>query len=297
MWLDEINPYIRKAKKAQMGYPLAVTERILLDYAITYIETGACEIGINGQWRLCEKGDIILLTPDSPHSIRNVENVKVGSSYISFDMKYDIYSESRKLNYHQVREDMSQELQMQISENIFIDKQIQFFKASDYPRFEKVFYDIIKNFKENSSETERLHCKGRICELLAMLLFDRTDNIARSEEATIKNVKQYIEENYTKGITLENLCERFYLNKFTLIRRFKSMYAISVIQYVNMLKLRRAKELLKDEDMTISEISAYLGFTTVFAFSKYFKNRMQISPKNYRDRHRSKKVKTDVNKR
>ena len=98
---------------------------------------------------------------------------------------------------------------------------------------------------------------------------------------TIHSVYQYISENYNTKITLDNLCFLFAMNKTSLCRNFKQEFGITVLEYINSLKIREAKSLLRSGEMSYTEISEKLGFSSIHYFSRMFKKHTSLSPSDY----------------
>ena len=69
---------------------------------------------------------------------------------------------------------------------------------------------------------------------------------------------------------LESLEKQFFYNRFYLEKQFMKLYGMPVISYRNALRTKRAKELLKEHSVT--ETAALLGYSSVYAFSRAFKN-------------------------
>ena len=65
-------------------------------------------------------------------------------------------------------------------------------------------------------------------------------------------------------------------------RLFKEKYGISPMRYINVNRLKRAKNLLIEDEMSISEISQYCGFLDGYSFSRVFKKWVGISPSEYK---------------
>ncbi len=109
-----------------------------------------------------------------------------------------------------------------------------------------------------------------------------------TEDGKTSIVHQYICEHYTEKIQLENLCFLFGTNKTTLCRNFKRIYGQTVTGYINMLKEKEAKRLLRENVLSITEISEKLGFSSIHYFCRFFKKSTGQSPKEYIKSIRSK---------
>lgn len=95
-------------------------------------------------------------------------------------------------------------------------------------------------------------------------------------------VADYISENYTQPFTLEELAGRFFLSKYYLCRTFKEITGYGINEYTNIHRIRKAKRLLEETDMSISEIAHALGYESLTYFEKVFKTYMTLSPLKYR---------------
>lgn len=108
------------------------------------------------------------------------------------------------------------------------------------------------------------------------------------EQSRIEAIHQYITENYTEKILLDNICFIFGTNKTTLCKDFKNEYKTTILNYINALKIREAKALLRQNKLSVTEISEKLGFNSIHYFSRLFKKITGHSPKEYSTSIRSK---------
>lgn len=98
----------------------------------------------------------------------------------------------------------------------------------------------------------------------------------------VYDIADYISQNFTMPLNLDNLSERFFISKYYLCRVFKDMTGYSINEYVNIHRIRQAKKLLEETDLSISEISDQMGYKSVTYFEKVFKTYMTMSPLKYR---------------
>lgn len=93
----------------------------------------------------------------------------------------------------------------------------------------------------------------------------------------------YIEQNYNQSITLNDLGQRFNANAAYLSSLFKKEFKVNLTDYQNRLRVERGKELLRDSDMKIIDISMFLGFNDQQYFCRVFHHYTGSSPKAYRE--------------
>ena len=95
-------------------------------------------------------------------------------------------------------------------------------------------------------------------------------------------VKEYLDEHYTEKLTLDDLAEKFFINKFYLSKIFKETYGTTVNNYLISKRITRAKQLLRFTDMTVDEVGAAVGMGDANYFSRMFRKVEGISPREYR---------------
>lgn len=106
--------------------------------------------------------------------------------------------------------------------------------------------------------------------------------------ARIHKVQDYIENNYWRNMSTEELSEVAGFSKYHFNRIFKGVLKESLAHYVNRIRLEQSLFLLAHrEDRNLTEIAYDLGFTDSAIFSRAFKNFYGISPSEYRKKYRT----------
>jgi transcriptional regulator GlxA family with amidase domain len=105
------------------------------------------------------------------------------------------------------------------------------------------------------------------------------------EDTLIKNTQAYIEQNYGKKLTVDQLAEMFCTSRRTFERRFKQATANTIIEYIQKVKIEVAKKQLETGRKTISEVMYEVGYTDTKAFRDVFRKITGISPAAYRDKY------------
>ncbi|MBQ8405470.1 MAG: helix-turn-helix transcriptional regulator [Clostridia bacterium] len=98
----------------------------------------------------------------------------------------------------------------------------------------------------------------------------------------ILKVFEYLNANYHENITLDNLAERFFVAKPTLLYNFKRYVNRSPIDFLLTVRLAKAKQLLVSTKQSVNEIAAACGFSSANYFGLIFKKKEGISPLTYR---------------
>jgi YesN/AraC family two-component response regulator len=116
------------------------------------------------------------------------------------------------------------------------------------------------------------------------------DKNSRSHiDARIQHIADYLEQNFNKKIQQQACADFFHLNKDYMCRRFKEIIGIGMVDYLNGIRIRRAKELLVESDLQIQEIADEVGFFDTKYFAKQFRREIGQSPTAYRLNHWSSK--------
>jgi transcriptional regulator GlxA family with amidase domain len=97
----------------------------------------------------------------------------------------------------------------------------------------------------------------------------------------------YMKDNLENKVALKDLAgyAGYSISRFAALFREKTQY--SPMDYYNQLKIQRACSYLQFSELTIKEIAFRLGFYDPFHFSKAFKQEMEITPKEYRERYKN----------
>ena len=98
----------------------------------------------------------------------------------------------------------------------------------------------------------------------------------------IETVREYIEKNYADRITLQSLADRFALTREHLCRSFTASFGVSPIHYLNVCRYERARTLLAETDLSVTEVAASTGYSSIHYFSRSFSSAAGVSPYEYR---------------
>ena len=98
----------------------------------------------------------------------------------------------------------------------------------------------------------------------------------------ISMIKQFVEDNYMKKITIPETAKKFFLSPGYFSRFFKEETGVSFMCFVNMYRISKSEEMLKDTTRNISEIAFLTGFGSVSQFNRMFKNIKGTPPGDFR---------------
>ncbi len=99
-----------------------------------------------------------------------------------------------------------------------------------------------------------------------------------------KKLKKLIDTSFTKTVGLHAEMDSIDLSRKRMVEIFKEEYGITPCQYMNDLRYEEAKKLLIQSNNEIIDIAYSVGFGSLSAFYKFFKERTGISPSTYRNK-------------
>ncbi|MDR1097367.1 MAG: helix-turn-helix domain-containing protein [Tannerella sp.] len=152
-------------------------------------------------------------------------------------------------------------------------------------RIAKIF-DIINNKRKNRV----LYAYSLTVELMN-LLFERfshdpdTDQSSGKEVSRLKQIVQYIENNYSESIKLSDIADFLFLSPDYFSRYFSKNFGVPLTEYLNAVRCGHAYVELYTSGNSITEIALNNGFPNTYAFITAFKNDFSLTPGEYRKKH------------
>ncbi len=148
-----------------------------------------------------------------------------------------------------------------------------------------IFNDIITEIQNKASCYER-YIKSDIFRISAIMARNKLVPTVELNDNTELNklipVFQYIDANIDKKIYIDEVSKLLNIDKFYFCKLFKQTTGLTFIDYLNLLRLRRAEEYLLGTSQNISEIAYSCGFASLQYFNRLFKAHHKLSPKEFR---------------
>lgn len=284
-FLNQLSPYIRKASNSFVSPPWE-TDRVIFDFELLYIKSGQARIKVENETYLGGAGNLFFFRPKQDHSIKVLGPATFNQPHIHFDFVEDIYSKEVKISHqplesipeskhHLFRKDLTQEINLAIPPLIPL-------KNPDY--FETMLFDLISEY-DAKLPYYQTQVKGLLIQLWTYLIRDLFWNTAsqrQSQKDLLLEIKDYLTFNANKNLTLKELEDQFAISKYHLIRLFKDAYGTSPIQFHQLIRIEKAKDLIQFTDDSITEIAEKMGYTGIHSFSRAFKKVDHVSPTFYR---------------
>jgi DNA-binding response OmpR family regulator len=106
----------------------------------------------------------------------------------------------------------------------------------------------------------------------------------KSDEAFIKKLNEVIQENLSDSeFNVEDMAERFNMSRASFYRKVKGVLDLTPNEYIRVERLKKAAQLLKQDDYKINEICYMVGFNSPSYFAKCFQQQFGILPKDFQE--------------
>ncbi len=160
-------------------------------------------------------------------------------------------------------------------------------------RNEQMLSLIMSQMYNGSKIGKEFYLKLKVLELLYYISFDTqcSENEYKYYEKirvnTVKQIREYLIDNLETRFLLPELSDKFKISQTSLKECFKAVYGMPISVYMREYRIDVAADLLLNSRFTISEISGKVGYENQSKFSEVFKKKMNMTPKEYRDKKSS----------
>lgn len=139
-----------------------------------------------------------------------------------------------------------------------------------------------RNVKTAATELESIRDTYSV--ILALLQTQAEPYLPSEKKQRITAAIEYISRNYTGRITNDDLAATAGLSTVYFRKLFTSTIGLSPIAYVQKLRIEKAKELLQTDYGNLSDVALWLGYSSLYDFSRAFKKHTGIPPSKYNGR-------------
>ncbi|ADL34438.1 transcriptional regulator AraC family [Butyrivibrio proteoclasticus B316] len=223
-------------------------------YLIILIESGTMEILLDGKYLPAGKGDVILLNCYKPHAYRTSTGCK--TLWLHFDGKM------AGSYYDNLTQDNT---------NILTIK--------NFNAVHTLLGRLFRSFEEHSAKSE-----AQMSIMIGNILLELMSGKASVEpvQSGINKVTEYLTDNFSRDISLNEMAELAGFSPYYFLRRFKKETGLTPHQFLISARMSAAKYNLSNTGMTVSEIAYACGFEDESAFCYSFRKREGITPKEFR---------------
>lgn len=129
-----------------------------------------------------------------------------------------------------------------------------------------------------------------LLEMCGRIIAYHRDKRSRMTDVTLQLATDYMNANFNNNISIDTIAENVQRSSSYLSRIFKESTGMTVNDYLIQLRIKRAMELIQQQDLSIEEICREIGYANVSYFNKIFKARTGLTPGQYRQQQAADKL-------
>ena len=234
-------------------------------FEISIILQGESLYLIDNEWRTVRSGDILLFNPGVDHAEKQLLNTYSHQLHIGI----------RNFKLHGLAQNHFPTTQSLLSMQ---DSQLKIFDKA---------WQLIEEFNQQQTNFN-LMGKALVMEMMILILrsLEKKERLSDETQASqndrmhqvVQLIMTYMENNYAKDISIEQLATLYYVSPTYLSKIFKDLTGFSPINYLIQIRLKKAHELLTTDDLTVKEVAKAVGYEDAYHFSKSFKKHFGTSP-------------------
>lgn len=250
-----------------------------LNIVVLFILEGEIKLKLEDESYVLKQDDFITINPDRNYSYISSGDVLIGKLIIDRTELKKILKNSNAIfwcnstagdgeKYDEIRTVLKKICNYHYSNQ----NKSQLFLIS-------IYYDFLNSLATNFLLTEE---------------DENYSNMVHKNEERKQKIEDYINENYDKAISLNDLSEKLYLSNAYLSKYIKKQFGMSFLECVNKVRLEHAIEALIYSDKPVVRIAVDCGFSSSAAFNKAFKEKYNITPSLYRVSWKGDKNKEEI---
>lgn len=247
---------------------------------IVYVQEGQGYHNIGNSSYLIHKGDLCVINTLTPHRFIPLESysLKVINCLIAQKHLLRLWHEYR------MNEAFPDFMSHYITNKMYDYSADKRLKNKDMSRILKLLRIMIQTYIDAGEDVEE-----KLNHYLIILFLELKRAIGsaapRDRKSQIaQKMMNYLQENHRRNVSLDELAREFRYNEKYLSRLFKSVTDMTVIGYVQRIRVETAMHLLVRSDWTISDIAREVGYHDLTFFYRLFKKHTGFLPGEYRNK-------------
>ena len=156
--------------------------------------------------------------------------------------------------------------------------------GADVSQYTSILSDIYA-LASSSDYIRDMRINGKLSDLLTLLMessWHQGNSSNALKKMDISLVKSFLDEHYSEKLSLESVASHFFIDKHYLARLFKEQYGVTLVTYLQQMRITHAKRMLRFTDKSIEEIGLECGIGELNYFSRVFKKLEGVSPSEIR---------------
>lgn len=281
-WLEKISPVLRIVGHARHPNGWIEPLRVIYDHELVLVSRGRVLVEIEGKEYQCDENNFIIIPPGAKHVSCELDNKPCFRHWIHFSWVQYVTDNLPILSYYPVK---PKENLYQLAPK-FVPNKIFFGEIQSLSYVIELYARLSEKWN-HGSEHDRVICRAIFLELLLELL----DTHQRLNEGTVAatniagKARLVLEKLSRKKIedcpSIQTALEELGYSYAHLCRMFRRVYGLTPLGYINAIRIERAKLLLRDTELTISQVADRIGFESSAYLSRLFKKQTKMTPSQF----------------
>ncbi len=227
---------------------------------ILYFLKGECNVISGSDEVHAVPGDIVVVNNGDIHSVKCKNNP---ADFIILQIDFAFC------------EDMGFDLSSNVIKKIFKDEKIA-----------KLITEAHREFMAKEQyyrPSIRIKILSILLEIFRKHLLPENENAESSTKMLLsKKIVKYVRHHFDENLSVEDVAKYCDYSRFYISKTFKETTGKTLVDYINVLKINKAKSLLQNSTLGMNEIAHQCGFTSQSYFSNVFKKYENLSPFEYK---------------
>lgn len=244
-----------------------------IDIEILYVLRGSIEVGVNGESKILQKGEISICASNDIHYYNSIDKEPITVLIIfKKEILDSLYSWSKSTKP--------------------VSAFLQTHECDDGEKSISNLINLIQKEYSNKGELYVNMLNVYMCELMLNIFrlypdyYESSKNYAKRvvfDQKPMQVALKFIESNYSEEITLGSIAAHASLSEYYFSRLFKDTTGTNFNTYLSYIRIRNAQHYIRTTQKNIIDIAYECGFRSIRTFNRTFKRFIDMTPHEYRD--------------
>lgn len=213
----------------------------------------------------CEKNDLLIFPPGVPHHYGRDETSDCWEHYWIYFIPRPYWHDW--LTWQDSKGDIGK---------------LSLKREQDSELLKSMFVETIAFFSEGGALSEAISMN--VLERIILNCYRLQDNVGKKKrDARVEEVCSYLNKHITEDFSIADLATQVCLSASRLSHLFRKETGVTINEWKEEQRMYRAKNMLQNTSLSISDISQLNGYNDAFYFSRIFSRHCGVSPRRYRN--------------
>ena len=286
-------PRVRMIGRVRYHEPWCHFSRVIDEYILYVVRDGDLYIEENGVRMHLRAGDFLLLEPNLPHA--GYKAASCDYYYAHFKHEHMAPAQDDERALEAAKETRRKSIigynldEVDPTDPVICIPKRFHISGVDYRPYLHAAVDTYDRREEQykrAASTQLHQFLMMVAHEYLTLACAEEDGKRKKSDVAVDSLIRYLNANYTKNITSEQIAERFEMNFDYLNRVFSGVTGSTIFYYINFLRISNARQLITTTNLTFAEVAYLVGIEDRYYFTRLFKRYVGMTPTEfYRTAH------------